>query len=85
MASSIWYWEPELSSFAIRGTEKKPQILEWFEKEAQFGAKHPRKSMQTLPVPAAMPSRHSHLPEPLGMSSQGCEKFPFMVGVFWEV
>lgn len=46
-ASGIWHQELELSSFAIRGIGKKPQILEWFEKEAWFGAKHLRRSMQT--------------------------------------
>lgn len=60
MASGIWHQELELSSFAIRGIGKKPQILEWFEKEAWFGAKHPRRSMQTppslQPCPVAVPT-----------------------------
>lgn len=46
-ASGIWHQELELSSFAIRGIGKKPQILEWFEQEAWFGAKHLRRSTQT--------------------------------------
>lgn len=79
-AIRIRHREPKLSGFAMRGIGKMPQILEWFEEKAWFGAKHPRKSTLSPPRPCSHGQWLFSPPHVPSMSSQGVQEVSFHGG-----